>query len=81
MLFDVSFIKKHLRFYQFVTEVDCPERTEKAVDLLTSAMFNFADADDAKLKFPKIFVVPEMKEAVKKKLYSLDSSVANYILK
>lgn len=75
-----SFTKDHPKFYEFMTEKNCPERTDKALDFLVTGLFQFQDADYARKKFPTLFVVPEMKEGIKEKLYSLDQTTAKYII-
>jgi hypothetical protein len=76
-----SFIKEHLDFYEYTTERECPERTEKALDFLTAAVFQFDSADYAKRIFPNLLVVSEMERGVKEKMYSIDEAVAKYIIR
>ncbi|MBW2993734.1 hypothetical protein KY317_04130 [Candidatus Woesearchaeota archaeon] len=76
----VSFIQEHPEFYKFMTEKDCPERTDKALDFLAAAVFQFKDAGAARKVFPTLFPVPELEEGVKEKLYSIDQMVAKYII-
>ena len=77
----MSFGKQHPEFYTFITEKDCPERTKKALDFLTTAIFQFSSATQAREIFPKLLVVPEMETEVKQKLYSIDKAIAKYIIK
>ncbi len=74
-----SFAKEHTDFYQYATEQDCPERTEKALDFLTTSLFQFPSVDHAKRIFPTLLVVPEMEKGVKERMYSIDETVARYI--
>jgi len=74
-----SFASSHPRFYQFVTESDCPERTERTLDFLTTALFQFPSADHAKRIYPTLLVVPEIKAGVRENMDSIDSAVAKYI--
>lgn len=81
IIYKMSFAKQHPEFTKFVTEIDCPERTEKALDFLTAAIFQFSNAIQARKIFPTLLVVPEMETGVKQKLYSIDQAVVKYIAK
>jgi len=76
-----SFAKEHPDFFQYITEKDYAERTEKALTFLATAVFQFSGADYAKKIFPTLLIVPEMKKGVKERIYSIDEVVAEYVTK
>jgi hypothetical protein len=76
-----SFAKQHERFYEFLTECECPERTRCAIEFLGLAVFQLPNVDQAKMVFQKGFVVPEMGDAVRKRLYLIDRGVTEYLLR
>lgn len=75
----LSFIKDHPKFYEFVTEKFCPERTYKAETLLAEGALFFPNAEIAKKSFQGLFEVPKMREGAKKKLKEMDPEIARYI--
>lgn len=77
---DPSFTQEHPLFMQYITETHLPERTKKAIDFLTTGIFQFQDINITREKFPTLITVPEMKRGVKEKLSSIDDVVARYIL-
>ena len=77
----LSFIREHPALHLYITEHDCPERTEKALDFLTAALFQFPSADHAKRIFPTLLVVPEVVGGVRERMYSIDDAVAKYVVR
>ncbi len=75
----LSFAKEHELLYAYLTEKQFSERTKKAISFLASSMFHFPSAEHTKRMFPTMLVIPEMKEGVIEKLYSMDSDLARYI--
>lgn len=57
-----------------------PMRTAKAIETLTTAVCSLTDIGDGRETYG-VLTVPEMKQGVKDKLYSLDEVVAKYITK
>ena len=76
----MSFINEYPEFYEYCTTKNLPERTEKAVDFISTALFQLPNASIVKRTFPTMIVVPEMEDLVKKKLHSIDQVVARYII-
>ena len=75
-----SFMKEHPLFIEYMTEKNLPERTQKAIDFLTTGVFQFEDIVNTRMIFPTLIKVPEMEEGVEQKLRSIDDVVARYIL-
>ncbi|MBN2566702.1 hypothetical protein JXB02_01295 [Candidatus Woesearchaeota archaeon] len=76
----VSFAKDHPALFSYLTERDCPERTEKSIDFLANATFQFPSVEHARQIFPKMFVVPEVKASVTDRLIEIDPVVGKYLV-